>query len=203
MPSTNAEPGAGEYMTSRQLCTGFDVLTAAIMKSSIFWDIMSFSQLKVNWRFRRTCLQARNQHEADSKLCLLHGITSISQKAGISLRKSGFVAQPHKSLDPPLLPSISLEDKQIQCKTDISMCSSTQIKIFITEKAKREAHLTLMECNIIINTPLQWKIFPSLSCVLYFQPILSSYLITIHIFRESRKCDAPRLIFSGIPLTYV
>jgi hypothetical protein len=35
---------------------GFEVLTAAVMKSTIFWDIMSFSLLKVNRHFRGTYL---------------------------------------------------------------------------------------------------------------------------------------------------
>jgi hypothetical protein len=50
---------------------GFQVLTAVVMKSSIFWDIMPYSPLKVNRRFRgtrRLHLQGRrNQREAGSK----------------------------------------------------------------------------------------------------------------------------------------
>jgi hypothetical protein len=51
---------------------GLEVLRAALMKSSIFWDIMPHSLLKVNQRFRGTCClhlqgqrisQAWNQHE--------------------------------------------------------------------------------------------------------------------------------------------
>jgi hypothetical protein len=49
---------------------GFEVLTAVIMKSYIFWDMMSYSSLKVGQRFGGTCClnlqgqrinQARNQ----------------------------------------------------------------------------------------------------------------------------------------------
>jgi hypothetical protein len=49
-------------------------------KSSIFWDIMLCSLLNINWCFGGTCRlhlqgqrisQARNQCEADSKLCFL------------------------------------------------------------------------------------------------------------------------------------
>jgi hypothetical protein len=52
---------------------GFEVLTAAVMNNSIFWDIPSRSSLKINRRFGGTCrlyLQGRkishvrNQHEA-------------------------------------------------------------------------------------------------------------------------------------------
>jgi hypothetical protein len=55
---------------------GFDVLTAVVMKSSIFWDITQCSPLKDNRRFGSAyCLhlhgrrisQSRNEHEADSK----------------------------------------------------------------------------------------------------------------------------------------
>jgi hypothetical protein len=34
---------------------GFEVLTAVVMKSPIFWDIMPCSLLKVNQYFRGTC----------------------------------------------------------------------------------------------------------------------------------------------------
>jgi hypothetical protein len=41
--------------TSNFTCfVGFDVLTALVMKSSIFWD-MACSLLKVNHHFRETC----------------------------------------------------------------------------------------------------------------------------------------------------
>jgi hypothetical protein len=52
---------------------GFEVLTAVVMKSSIFWDITMCSPLKVNRRFGRICRlhlegrrigQTRNQHES-------------------------------------------------------------------------------------------------------------------------------------------
>jgi hypothetical protein len=61
------------------IVVGFGVLTAVIMKSSIFWDITSCSPLKVNARFGgtfRVCLQgqrfnqARNQHDVGSKLTI-------------------------------------------------------------------------------------------------------------------------------------
>jgi hypothetical protein len=35
---------------------GFEILTAEVMESSIFWDIMSYSKLKVNRRFGGTIL---------------------------------------------------------------------------------------------------------------------------------------------------
>jgi hypothetical protein len=55
---------------------GFEVITAVVMKSSIFCDIMLCSSLKVNRRFGATCCphlegrrisQARKQREAGSK----------------------------------------------------------------------------------------------------------------------------------------
>jgi hypothetical protein len=40
----------------RQVCIiGFEVLTAVVMKSSIFWVITPCSPLKVNRRFEGTC----------------------------------------------------------------------------------------------------------------------------------------------------
>jgi hypothetical protein len=55
---------------------GFQILTAVVMKSSIFCDIMTCGPLKVNWRFAGTCnrhlerrriSQARNQRGVGSK----------------------------------------------------------------------------------------------------------------------------------------
>jgi dolichol kinase len=52
---------------------GFEVLTAVVMKSAIFWDITPCSPLKVNRRFGGTCLlhlqgrrisRARNERES-------------------------------------------------------------------------------------------------------------------------------------------
>jgi hypothetical protein len=42
---------------------GFEVLTAVVMKSTIFWDITPCSPLKVNWRFRGRISRARNHHD--------------------------------------------------------------------------------------------------------------------------------------------
>jgi hypothetical protein len=50
---------------------GYEVLTAVVLKSSIFWDFMSCSPLKVNRHFGRTCrlpLQDRRINHAE--LCL-------------------------------------------------------------------------------------------------------------------------------------
>jgi hypothetical protein len=52
-------------------CEGSEVLIVVVMKTSILWDIMPCSVLKVNWHLRRTChhhlqgwriSQAWNQH---------------------------------------------------------------------------------------------------------------------------------------------
>jgi hypothetical protein len=64
---------------------GFEVLTAADMKLSIFWDITPCSSLKVNrcfggtYRFHlqgRRIIQAGKQYEKDSKQTLnwIHGV---------------------------------------------------------------------------------------------------------------------------------
>jgi hypothetical protein len=56
---------------------GFELLTAVVMRSSIFWHITICSPLKAHRRFRGICLvhlqdrrigQARNQHKARDKL---------------------------------------------------------------------------------------------------------------------------------------
>jgi hypothetical protein len=55
---------------------GFEVLTAVVMKSSVFWDITQYNSLKVNQHFGRICrprlqgrriIQAINNREADRK----------------------------------------------------------------------------------------------------------------------------------------
>jgi hypothetical protein len=45
-----------EMNSSKKSCPiGFENLTAVVMKSSVFRDIMMFSPLKVNWHFGGTC----------------------------------------------------------------------------------------------------------------------------------------------------
>jgi hypothetical protein len=39
----------------RRLVVGFEVLTAVVLKGSIFWDITPYRPLKVNRRFGGTC----------------------------------------------------------------------------------------------------------------------------------------------------
>jgi hypothetical protein len=59
------------YSNSIYTYTGFEVLTTVVIKSTVFWDITPFSLLKVNRRFRVTCLlhlqgrinRARNERE--------------------------------------------------------------------------------------------------------------------------------------------
>jgi hypothetical protein len=85
--------GEGQQKFTRQninfsrmaLLLGFEVLTAVVMKSSIFWDITPYVPFKINRHFGGTCSfhrqgrrisQARNQHEEDSKQSSLHGVIS-------------------------------------------------------------------------------------------------------------------------------
>jgi hypothetical protein len=57
------------------LCVGLEVLTEAIMKSTILWNITPYSPLKVDRHFEGICRlylqgrvsQARNQHEVGNK----------------------------------------------------------------------------------------------------------------------------------------
>jgi hypothetical protein len=51
-----------------------EVFTAAIMRSSVFWDMMMHSPLKVNRCFKRTCrlhLQGQRERRARNQLSLL------------------------------------------------------------------------------------------------------------------------------------
>jgi hypothetical protein len=57
---------------------GFEILTAVVLKSSIFWDIIPCSPLNVNQHFRGTCylrLQCRRENHA--KLCLPRAFTVV------------------------------------------------------------------------------------------------------------------------------
>jgi hypothetical protein len=76
---------------NNQYCVGFEVLTAVVMKSSIFWDIMSCSPLKVTPRFGGTCrlhLQIRrmsqttNEREAGCKQSSEDGGDVFLRKVG-------------------------------------------------------------------------------------------------------------------------
>jgi hypothetical protein len=56
-------------------CMGFEVLTAVVMRSYIFWHITSCSPLKVKRRFAGTCrlhLQGRRTGQTSSACHLLH-----------------------------------------------------------------------------------------------------------------------------------
>jgi hypothetical protein len=64
---------------------GFEVLTAVVMKSYVFWDVPPCSPFKINRRFGGTCRlhlegrrisQAGNQREAVSKQRLLAWLIS-------------------------------------------------------------------------------------------------------------------------------
>jgi hypothetical protein len=59
---------------NREFLVGFEILTAVVITSSFFWDIMPYSPLKVNGRVGGTChihLQVRSQHEEYRKQSLL------------------------------------------------------------------------------------------------------------------------------------
>jgi hypothetical protein len=58
---------------------GFEALTTVIMKRSLCWNITPFHLLRFKWRYGEKCRlhlqgrrmsQAKNQHEAGSKICL-------------------------------------------------------------------------------------------------------------------------------------
>jgi hypothetical protein len=74
---------------------GFEVFTAVLKKSSVFWDIMPCSPLKVRRRFRGTCrlhLKGRKITRAKSQranrwLCLPQVFTQVSCSAYSSTLK--------------------------------------------------------------------------------------------------------------------
>jgi hypothetical protein len=71
------------------------VLTVVVMKSSIFWDIMSCSLLKVNRRFERTCClyflgrrisQARTQRESKWQSSIIRRL-HVPSKSRLTFRR--------------------------------------------------------------------------------------------------------------------
>jgi hypothetical protein len=103
-----------EPRTNKELQKAFvgcEILTAVVMKSSIFWDITPCSPLKVNWRFGGTCRlhlqgqrisKARNKRERwwQAKLCLLLLDLFFDPKDGrdMFLRKVGWLATDYMAL---------------------------------------------------------------------------------------------------------
>jgi hypothetical protein len=80
-----------------------EVFTAAVVKSSNFWDVTPYSPLKVNRRFGGTCRlnlqgrrvkQTRNQREAGRKQVLIFSLLRgvISQKMEVFMCKRQFNA---------------------------------------------------------------------------------------------------------------
>jgi hypothetical protein len=62
---------------------GFEVLTAVVMKSSVFWDIMPCSLLKVNQHFGGTC-----RYFPLKRQLTFHGLQGvISQKIEVLIRE--------------------------------------------------------------------------------------------------------------------
>jgi hypothetical protein len=68
-------------MQNKSFYVGFEVLTVIIKKSSVFWNIVPYSLVKLNWCFKVMCplhlqslniSQAGNQHEAGSKKCSVY-----------------------------------------------------------------------------------------------------------------------------------
>jgi hypothetical protein len=77
---------------------GFEALTAVVMKSSVFWDIMPLRLLKDSRHFVGTyhlhiqgsrVSQARNQHEAGSKQSLLGLLINPEDDGDMFLRIVG------------------------------------------------------------------------------------------------------------------
>jgi hypothetical protein len=67
---------------------GFEILTVAVMKKSIFWDIMPFSLLKVNQRFKRTIrlhLQVQRITQALLSTCFML-VSCLGSSSNLKMR---------------------------------------------------------------------------------------------------------------------
>jgi hypothetical protein len=124
------------YKTS-SVYVGFEVLTAVVIKSSIFWDITSCSPLKVNRTFEGICRrnlqgqtisEVRNQREAGSTCYLRH--------AGFSL---GLFFDP-EDVGNGFLRNVGRLQGIISQKTDlgINVCSSIRTRQTFTPIQKEQ-----------------------------------------------------------------
>jgi hypothetical protein len=86
---------------------GFEVLTAVVMKSIIFWDITRCSPLEVSRRFGGTCRlhlqgrrisQARNQREAGGKQIKMVETWSSKTSADFQRTTWGYTRIPQESI---------------------------------------------------------------------------------------------------------
>jgi hypothetical protein len=88
---------------------GFEVLTAVVMKSSVFWDIMPCSPLKLYRRFGGTCrlhlqrrriCQARSQRVAIRTNFLLSLLFDFEDGGDMFLRNVGTISTEYTALYP-------------------------------------------------------------------------------------------------------
>jgi hypothetical protein len=89
-------------MPKHKIYVGFEVLTAVVMKSSIFWDTTPRSPLKVNRRFGETCRlrpQDRRSSRATAELCLPPDFTLTSRSACSSTLRMEATCSSETSVD--------------------------------------------------------------------------------------------------------
>jgi hypothetical protein len=88
---------------------GFEVLTAVVVKSSVFWDITLCSPLQVNQRFGGTCFlflqgerisQARHQCEVGGKQTFHDLFYNLKDGGNIFLENVGWLSVNYTALYP-------------------------------------------------------------------------------------------------------
>jgi hypothetical protein len=77
---------------------GFEVLTAVVMKKSIFWDITPCSPLQMKWCFRGTCC-LHLQDQRISRLFLSPALTLVSCSTYFSNLKMEATCSSETSVD--------------------------------------------------------------------------------------------------------
>jgi hypothetical protein len=96
---------------------GFRVLTAVVMKSSIFWDITPCSPLKVNRRFGGTCrlhLQDRRiSRERNQKPCYLLFCSAYSSSLRMATCSSETSVDFQRATGRCIPEDITLQDSEI------------------------------------------------------------------------------------------
>jgi hypothetical protein len=93
-----------DLLSSVHIIVGFEVLTAEVMQSSIFWDITPCSLLKENRRFGGTCPHLQGRFSRSLVSCLAYSstlkieATCSSETSGATQRITGRHIPEHDTL---------------------------------------------------------------------------------------------------------
>jgi hypothetical protein len=81
--------------SSYSFTIGFQILTAVVMKSSVFWEMTPYSPLKVNWSFGGTCslhlLGRRISQETDQRESKWQAEKSAAEISGYIVNRKEIV----------------------------------------------------------------------------------------------------------------